>query len=71
MPRSACHDAQAGYSILHILSLKSLDNLSRVSKEFPNAAEGASAHCIVDDFLWPWADSTPVLIMSEENCEGP
>ena len=23
-------------------------------------AEGASVHCIVDDFLWPWVDSTPV-----------
>jgi len=22
-------------------------------------AEGASVHCIVDDFLWPWVDSTP------------
>jgi len=26
-------------------------------------AEGASIHCIVDDFLWPWVDSTPVLMM--------
>src|SRR5215470_15826902 len=26
-------------------------------------AEGASVHCIVDDFLWPWVDSTPVLMM--------
>ena len=34
-------------------------------------AEGANVHCILDDFLWPWVDSTPVLIMSEENCEGP
>jgi pimeloyl-ACP methyl ester carboxylesterase len=25
-------------------------------------AEGASVHCIVDDFLWPWVDSTPVLM---------
>ena len=26
-------------------------------------AEGASVHCILDDFLWPWVDSTPVLMM--------
>ena len=26
--------------------------------------EGASVHCIVDDFLWPWDRSTPVLMMS-------
>src|ERR1700730_4356396 len=26
-------------------------------------AEGASVHCVVDDFLWPWVDSTPVLMM--------
>jgi hypothetical protein len=26
-------------------------------------AEGASVHCILDDFLWPWVDSTPVLLM--------
>lgn len=25
--------------------------------------EGASAHCFVDDFLWPWDHSTPVLMM--------
>ena len=25
--------------------------------------EGASVHCIVDDFLWPWDRSTPVLMM--------
>jgi 3-oxoadipate enol-lactonase len=25
--------------------------------------EGASVHCIVDDFLWPWDGSTPVLMM--------
>src|ERR1700680_5297019 len=25
--------------------------------------EGAFVHCIVDDFLWPWDDSTPVLMM--------
>jgi pimeloyl-ACP methyl ester carboxylesterase len=25
--------------------------------------EGASVHCIVDDFLWPWDSSTPVLMM--------
>src|SRR5438105_11373971 len=25
--------------------------------------EGASVHCIVDDFLWPWDQSTPVLMM--------
>lgn len=25
--------------------------------------EGVSVHCIVDDFLWPWDDSTPVLMM--------
>jgi pimeloyl-ACP methyl ester carboxylesterase len=64
-PGSACQDAQAGYSILHILSLKSLANLSWVSKEFRNASHcpGASVHCIVDDFLWPWVDSTPVLMM--------
>ena len=26
-------------------------------------AEGASVHCTVDDFLWPWVGSTPVLMM--------
>lgn len=26
-------------------------------------AQGANVHCIVDDFLWPWVDSTPVLMM--------
>ena len=26
-------------------------------------AEGANVHCILDDFLWPWVDSTPVLMM--------
>jgi hypothetical protein len=40
---------------------------SWVSKEFsiPRIAlpEGASVHCIVDDFLWPWDCSTPVLMM--------
>jgi 3-oxoadipate enol-lactonase len=25
--------------------------------------EGASVHCAVDDFLWPWDTSTPVLMM--------
>jgi pimeloyl-ACP methyl ester carboxylesterase len=25
--------------------------------------EGVSVHCIVDDFLWPWDSSTPVLMM--------
>jgi alpha/beta hydrolase fold len=25
--------------------------------------EGVSVHCILDDFLWPWVDSTPVLMM--------
>jgi 3-oxoadipate enol-lactonase len=25
--------------------------------------EGASIHCFVDDFLWPWDGSTPVLMM--------
>jgi pimeloyl-ACP methyl ester carboxylesterase len=25
--------------------------------------EGVSVHCIVDDFLWPWDGSTPVLMM--------
>ena len=25
--------------------------------------EGVSAHCIVDDFLWPWDTATPVLMM--------
>jgi 3-oxoadipate enol-lactonase len=25
--------------------------------------EGASVHCMVDDFLWPWDRSTPVLMM--------
>ena len=25
--------------------------------------KGASVHCTVDDFLWPWARSTPVLMM--------
>ena len=25
--------------------------------------EGASIHCTVDDFLWPWDASTPVLMM--------
>ena len=25
--------------------------------------EGVSVHCAVDDFLWPWDRSTPVLMM--------
>jgi pimeloyl-ACP methyl ester carboxylesterase len=25
--------------------------------------EGVSVHCVVDDFLWPWDASTPVLMM--------
>ena len=25
--------------------------------------EGVSIHCIVDDFLWPWDSTTPVLMM--------
>ena len=25
--------------------------------------EGVGVHCIADDFLWPWDDSTPVLMM--------
>ncbi|HWD56645.1 MAG TPA: alpha/beta hydrolase [Stellaceae bacterium] len=25
--------------------------------------EGASVHCIVDDYLWPWESPTPVLMM--------
>jgi hypothetical protein len=25
--------------------------------------EGVSVNCSVDDFLWPWNDSTPVLMM--------
>ena len=25
--------------------------------------EGVGVHCILDDFLWPWVDSTPVLMM--------
>jgi 3-oxoadipate enol-lactonase len=25
--------------------------------------EGATIHCIVDDFLWPWDRTTPVLMM--------
>ncbi|MBV9824885.1 MAG: alpha/beta hydrolase [Alphaproteobacteria bacterium] len=25
--------------------------------------QGASVHCFVDDFLWPWDASTPVLMM--------
>ena len=25
--------------------------------------EGVSIHCAVDDFLWPWDRSTPVLMM--------
>jgi len=25
--------------------------------------EGASIHCTIDDFLWPWDASTPVLMM--------
>jgi pimeloyl-ACP methyl ester carboxylesterase len=45
----------------------SLDVWSRPPKEFamPRIAlpEGASVHCTVDDFLWPWIDSTPVLMM--------
>ena len=28
-------------------------------------AEGASVHCMVDDFLWPWVGSTPVLTYSK------
>jgi pimeloyl-ACP methyl ester carboxylesterase len=45
----------------------SLDVRSWVSKEFAMTRialpEGISVHCIVDDFLWPWDGSTPVLIM--------
>src|SRR5215470_4360333 len=26
-------------------------------------AEGVSIHCVVDDFLWPWDTTTPVLMM--------
>jgi pimeloyl-ACP methyl ester carboxylesterase len=26
-------------------------------------AEGVSIHCAVDDFLWPWDTTTPVLMM--------
>lgn len=26
-------------------------------------AEGVSIHCVVDDFLWPWDETTPVLMM--------
>ena len=26
-------------------------------------AEGMSIHCAVDDYLWPWDDGTPVLMM--------
>ena len=26
-------------------------------------AEGVSLHCAVDDYLWPWEASTPVLMM--------
>src|ERR1700740_1566256 len=26
-------------------------------------AEGLSLHCAVDDYLWPWELSTPVLMM--------
>lgn len=26
-------------------------------------AEGVSIHCAVDDFLWPWETTTPVLMM--------
>ena len=25
--------------------------------------EGVSIHCAIDDYLWPWDDSTPVLMM--------
>jgi pimeloyl-ACP methyl ester carboxylesterase len=25
--------------------------------------DGASVHCIVDDYLWPWESPTPVLMM--------
>jgi pimeloyl-ACP methyl ester carboxylesterase len=25
--------------------------------------DGASVHCVVDDYLWPWERSTPVLMM--------
>src|SRR6516165_7573755 len=25
--------------------------------------DGASVHCVVDDFLWPWERSTPVVMM--------
>ena len=25
--------------------------------------EGVSVHCTVDDFLWPWDQQTPVLMM--------
>ena len=25
--------------------------------------EGVSVHCAIDDYLWPWDDRTPVLMM--------
>src|SRR4029077_11322230 len=25
--------------------------------------EGVSVHCAIDDYLWPWDDKTPVLMM--------
>jgi pimeloyl-ACP methyl ester carboxylesterase len=25
--------------------------------------EGVSIHCAIDDYLWPWDDRTPVLMM--------
>jgi alkanesulfonate monooxygenase SsuD/methylene tetrahydromethanopterin reductase-like flavin-dependent oxidoreductase (luciferase family) len=28
-----------------------------------SSPEGVSIHCAVDDFLWPWDRSTPVLMM--------
>ena len=38
-----------------------------VAKEFPMPRialqDGTGIHCIVDDFLWPWVNSKPVLMM--------
>src|SRR5205823_7801347 len=49
------------------IGVGSLKRLNSESQELSvpriSLPEGASVHCIVDDFLWPWDGSTPVLMM--------
>jgi 3-oxoadipate enol-lactonase len=34
------------------------DSMPRIALE-----EGVSIHCAIDDYLWPWVDRTPVVMM--------